>query len=388
MPNPSTAVTQSFWNNYITPTPMSPPPTGGSTSSQTGTPTMSNQITPLTPLQTQPISLSTTGYTGNPINGANYTAQSNGQLPNNGLTPASTLQQMQGQLGTGLNGNALGQVQDINSTFAKPNFGNATTTALDSMGQIMDNNNPYLQNATRRGLETANARGLLNSSIASGASQQAAIEASQPIFNQAMNLTAQQQAQDFQASQNARAMAGQFTSQNNQNTFNSAQNLLNNANQLNSQRENLGFQGQQNDLNRTQNVNQALLDAALRERQMGYGAALDSQARAEQLGNQYQVSQNQAIQNQQFNERNMALQSQMQYNTALQQDWLANNSFNRNFYGQLATLPVQSAASMYQMLAQNAMQQPDVFTPDVISGFTNFFQNDMRAMLQQYFGGQ
>jgi len=387
-PSVQNSIDQSFWSNYTTPTPTQVPVGSNAVPvPSTTTPTMSNQFTPLPPLQTSPINLQTTGYTGTPINGADFTAQSGGVLPNNGLTPAQYQQQLAAQLGTGLNSNSIGQVQDINSAFATPTFQNPTTTSLDSISRIMDNNNPYMQNAYRRGLENAGARGLLNSSISGGTAQRAAIESAMPIFNQAMNLQQQQEAQQFQASQNARAMAGQFSSQNNQNTFNSAQNMLNNANQMNSQRENLAFQGQQNDLNRTQNVNQALLDAQLRERQMGYGAALDSRARAEQLANQFQVNQQQAIQQQQLNERSAALQSQMQYNTALQQDWLANNAYNRNFYGTLATLPIQSAASMYQMLAQNAMQQPDVFTPDVISGFTNFFSNDMRELMRQYFGG-
>lgn len=400
MPNASpdiqNALDTSFWNNYQNPTALTPPPapsgTGGGflSTPPTTVPSMSNQITPLPPIATAPISLSAGGSYSAPINGSQYIAQSGGVLPNNGMTPEQYQAHLASTMGTGLNTNALGQVQDINNAFASPTFDNATTTSLDSISRIMDQNNPYMQNAYRRGLEQANSRGLLNSSIAAGTSQRAAIESGMPIFNAAMNLEQQQQQQQWQAAQNARSMAGNFVSQNNQNTFSSAQNLLNNANQMNSQREGMQFQGQQNDLNRTQEVNNALLGDQITKGQMGLQNSLNRQANAENMANQFQVNQALNAQQQGYNERSAALNAQLQqsqrYNDTINQDWLASNAFNRNLYGTIATLPVQSAASMYQLLAQHAMEEPDVYTPDVISGFTNFFSNDMRAMLQQYFG--
>lgn len=49
-------------------------------------------------------------------------------------------------------------------------------------------NGQYANNARRRGLEMANQRGLLNSSIAAGASQRAALESIQPFVSEGMSL--------------------------------------------------------------------------------------------------------------------------------------------------------------------------------------------------------
>lgn len=54
---------------------------------------------------------------------------------------------------------------------------------------VLNSDNPYIQNARQQGLEHASNRGLLNSSIAAGNSQRAAIEASQPIVNKIYDRT-------------------------------------------------------------------------------------------------------------------------------------------------------------------------------------------------------
>jgi hypothetical protein len=52
------------------------------------------------------------------------------------------------------------------------------------LNTMLDANDPYMQNARQRGLEAAARRGLMNSSIAAGNSQRAAIEAATPIAMQ------------------------------------------------------------------------------------------------------------------------------------------------------------------------------------------------------------
>lgn len=49
---------------------------------------------------------------------------------------------------------------------------------------LLGKDNPYMKQARTQGLQTANARGFLNSSIAAGASQDAAIKAALPIAQQ------------------------------------------------------------------------------------------------------------------------------------------------------------------------------------------------------------
>jgi len=49
---------------------------------------------------------------------------------------------------------------------------------------LLDTDNPYIQQARQQAMEQANARGLLNSSIAAGNAQRAAIESAMPIAQQ------------------------------------------------------------------------------------------------------------------------------------------------------------------------------------------------------------
>lgn len=120
-----------------------------------------------------------------------------------------------------------------------------------------------------------------------------------------------------------------------------AQPILSEIQDLTSQRENLAFQGEQSQLERIQQVNNAMLD--------------------------YQFQQS------------------LQNNAALQQDWLSSNQYTREFNGQLAQVPIANAAALSQMIAQYALENPEVYTPSTISGMQNFFTGSLAAILQQYF---
>lgn len=150
------------------------------------------------------------------------------------------------------------------------------------MNGLLDENGNYIQNARRRGVETAQNRGLLNSTISAGASQRAALEAAQPLVNQMVGIQ-----QD---------------------------------------RENRAFTGEQNQLDRNQQITMSQV-----------------------------------------------------------QNWLNNETFNREFNGALSMLPVTSAANLMSTIQQYALENPEVYTPDVINGFANFFQNNFATMLQDYF---
>jgi hypothetical protein len=83
-------------------------------------------------------------------------------------------------------------------------------SVADRIGQITAQDSPLMQAARTEGLKVANRRGLLNSSMAAGASQGAAL-------NYALPIASQDAGQDFQRNQAARAfeygMAGQDSAQ-------------------------------------------------------------------------------------------------------------------------------------------------------------------------------
>lgn len=64
---------------------------------------------------------------------------------------------------------------------------NSIATMEAAQKYALDPNSAFMQNARQEGLEFASKRGLLNSSIAAGNSQRAAIQASQPIANAVFN---------------------------------------------------------------------------------------------------------------------------------------------------------------------------------------------------------
>lgn len=101
-----------------------------------------------------------------------------------------------------------------------------------------------------------------------------------------------------------------------------AQPLVNNALQLQGQREGYAFQGEQNQLERNRDYTQAQL-----------------------------------------------------------QNWMDNNKFNREFYGALSMMPIQSAYQLNGLIQTYALENPDVYTADVISGMTNFFNQNFSQIL-------
>lgn len=145
---------------------------------------------------------------------------------------------------------------------------------------LLNRDSPYMRNAEQRGIEMAQRRGNLNSSIAAGSARRAALEAAAPI---------------------AQADAQAWREANSQN-----------------------------------------FEALSQLRQMRTAADLE--------------------------------------------DWLNDRSFNRDFNGRLATMPIQSAMDMLQYVSQRAMEDPAVYTPQVMSGFMNFFNQNLFDIMNQYFG--
>lgn len=80
-------------------------------------------------------------------------------------------------------------------------------------------------------------------------------------------------------------------------------------------------------------------------------------------------------------------QRQQSQQQLLNEDWLAGQQFNRTFQGSLAMLPVQSSFGMLEAVQQYALEDPELYTPDVVSGYSNFFNKNMNDILKNYFGG-
>lgn len=64
-------------------------------------------------------------------------------------------------------------------------------------------------------------------------------------------------------------------------------------------------------------------------------------------------------------------------------EWAATNSFNRELFAQ----PFTSSMDMLKRFTDASLQDPELYSPSVISGYTNFFNQQMNDTLKRYFGG-
>ncbi len=144
-----------------------------------------------------------------------------------------------------------------------PPQGGGASRVMGNLEQIVGSGSPYIENARRRGLETAAARGGINSSIAAGASERSALEAAMPLLQAA-------EATDQAAT----------------------------------------------------NVNY--------------------------------------------------------------DNWLSQQNFGRALYGQR----FNSSLGMLEALQRYALEDPELYTPEVTSGFSNFFERNTQDILSRYFGAR
>ena len=64
------------------------------------------------------------------------------------------------------------------------------------------------------------------------------------------------------------------------------------------------------------------------------------------------------------------------------QNWMNQQDFSRSLTAQ----QFGNTSSMLNLLTQAGIDDPELFTPEVISGYSNFFENNMRDILGKYFG--
>lgn len=76
-----------------------------------------------------------------------------------------------------------------------------------------------------------------------------------------------------------------------------------------------------------------------------------------------------------------SIAAQLNQEQARLDDWVNTQGFNR----EMASMPFQNSMNMLNMVTQAGIQDPALYTPNVISGFNNFYNQAMNDMMEQYF---
>jgi hypothetical protein len=193
------------------------------------------------------------------------------------------------------------QAQGIYGTDNRAYTRNVTGNELvqNRMQGLMNRGGAYMQNAAQRGMETANRRGLLNSSIAAGSAERSSLEAAMPIAQadaatygrtQSENMGALNQGlmqeRDIMNQQTMEGLRAASSGQNAQLQAMLAREGM--QLELQRQRENLAFSGEQQGLDRfqQQQLAQFGLGADLTRNQQMFG--FDMNRMQTQMGLQYQ----------------------------------------------------------------------------------------------------
>ncbi|UFK09605.1 hypothetical protein [Xanthomonas phage DES1] len=119
--------------------------------------------------------------------------------------------------------------QQYGPNTVRPTGSSLVTSSLES---ILDPSNSYIQNARQRGVEYAAQRGGVNSSIAAGAAERSAIEAAQPLVNQAVNADLQRESQAMTEYLSDRQMTQGFQTELASSAVQSSYNMLNTLQQF------------------------------------------------------------------------------------------------------------------------------------------------------------
>lgn len=80
---------------------------------------------------------------------------------------------------------------------------------------------------------------------------------------------------------------------------------------------------------------------------------------------------------------NASLEMQAQQDAANLADWSSQQNFARGLYGQ----QISNSLGMLNTVQQYALEDPELYTPEVTSGYANFFQKNMNDIMNNYFKG-
>lgn len=302
------------------------------------------------------------------IRGQDYVATPNNPIPQGtGITPSTPVP---------VNPITGGQVnytpQQVTQVKDATQSGQVVQGYLDSLLSL---DSAYMRNATQQGINLAGARGLQNSSLAAGAAQAANLNAALPILSETMSLNNQREQQAYQGEQNqfdrnlsAEQLAAQQKFQSIENNADrSLQSQLESARinaQQAAQQSQFMFQSEQAALDRTQRINEMMLNAELGEK----GAKLQSELEGLRAQQDYNFK------------------AWLQDDAVKQQDWLNSQNYIREFNGTIAANNVKTATDMWNTLFKYAVDNPEVYTPEVVTGMQNFFTNSYFDNMGKYFG--
>ena len=83
---------------------------------------------------------------------------------------------------------------------------------------------------------------------------------------------------------------------------------------------------------------------------------------------------------------NSAINLQQQREAQAAAVYMQSRNMNQDFHNQLALLPMQHSYDMLNTLQQYAMKDPTLYTPEVISGYSQFFTRNSSDIMNQLFG--
>lgn len=268
------------------------------------------------------------------------------------------------------------------------NTGDAASVPLGHLDQILNQENALLRNARTSGLESAAGRGLQNSSIAAGAAQRASLDYAMPILGHAQDTFNQREQRQWQTEER---LGGQ--------EWQSGERGLDRTHDFSMQDARQQWQSGESQLDRDWQSNEALRDRDWRSTEAQLDRELTTAERqamqAWQSGEAALTRDQQVImanlqeemaraQRQWTAEQNQ-LDRDQQLTMAEVQNWLANESFMRDFNAQLATMPINNTANLLNFISQQAITNPEIYTPDIVSGMSEFFTTNAMDVLSRYF---
>lgn len=88
-------------------------------------------------------------------------------------------------------------------------------------------------------------------------------------------------------------------------------------------------------------------------------------------------------------DQNFAALSQLrQMRTSAElQDWSNSQQFNREFNAGLSLMPIQNATQMWNAIMERGLDDPAVFTPEVMQNLSDFYNLNFDVMMKRYLGG-
>ena len=215
----------------------------------------------------------------------------------------------------------------------------------NQLNNLMNQEGAYLSNARRRGLEQANRRGMLNSSISAGSAERAALEAAMPI------ASADAAAYGTAQSQNMEALN---------------QNLMQQRDIMNQQemaRWQSAISGQSAGAQAALAREQMALDSQLQRERLAYEGEQAGLNRYHQLG----------MSNTEFGQQ-MGLQSS-QYGL---QDYYGARQDQRNFgyqvAGSMIGQQIQDQSNWFNTFTQSYFTNPDLFSPEDMGNIAGYGQ--------------